>query len=126
MIILMFTSLRLPLMKNSIKMRLSYPALVMQAIVTSVLKTNLAALLSFCILVLGACSSDFSEFENSQIDAALSDSLFTMTESWDFEMEVIEDGNVRLRLQAAYAASINNQYQNLTKIGGPVYIEIFS
>lgn len=107
-------------------MRLSYPALVMQAIVTSVPKKYIYILLTVIITLFSACSSDFSEFENRQIDAALSDSLFTITESWDFEMEVIEDGYVRLRLQGAYAASINNEYQNLTKISGPVFIEIYS
>ena len=73
-----------------------------------------------------ACDSELSEFESQQVNAALSDSLFTVTESWDFSMEVIEDGQLRLRLSGGYAASIHNEYQNITKIGGPVYIEIFN
>ena len=84
----------------------------------------------YCILpaLLFAIASgcgDLTEYENQQVQEALSDSLFTTTESWGVKMEILEDGKLKLKLSGSYASSIKNDNQNMTKIRGPVYIEIY-
>ncbi|MEX0845621.1 MAG: LPS export ABC transporter periplasmic protein LptC [Balneolaceae bacterium] len=69
--------------------------------------------------------TELTEYENKQVAKALSDSLFTTTESWGVNMEILEDGKLKLKLTGSYAAAIKNDVQNLTKISGPVYIEIY-
>lgn len=69
---------------------------------------------------------DLSEYENKQVEEALSDSLFTLTQSWDIDMEIMEEGQLKLKLTGSYAASIKNETRNITRISGPVYIEIFN
>ena len=68
---------------------------------------------------------ELTEYENKQVQEALSDSLFTTTESWGINMEIMEDGKLTLKLSGSYASSIKNENQNITKISGPVYMEIF-
>jgi LPS export ABC transporter protein LptC len=68
---------------------------------------------------------DLSEYENEQVGLALSDSLFSTTESWGVNMEILEEERLKLRLQGSYTASIKNETRNITKISGPVFIEIF-
>lgn len=77
------------------------------------------------LLFLVTCTK-LSEFDNQQIEAALSDSLFTTTESWNVDMEILEDGHLIVRLTGSYAATIKNEQRNITKISGPVYIEIYN
>ncbi|MGN8225888.1 LPS export ABC transporter periplasmic protein LptC [Gracilimonas sp. BCB1] len=85
------------------------------------LKPIVPVLLLFLVLGCG----ELTDFENKQVQEALSDSLFTTTESWGINMEIMEDGKLTLKLSGTYAASIKNENQNITKISGPVYIEIF-
>ncbi|MEX0722019.1 MAG: LPS export ABC transporter periplasmic protein LptC [Balneolaceae bacterium] len=75
---------------------------------------------------IGCSGTELSEFDNQQVEEALSDSLFTTTESWDVDMEILEDGQLKLILSGSYAASIKNSIRHITKISGPVYIEIFN
>jgi LPS export ABC transporter protein LptC len=78
----------------------------------------------FIFLLTTSCG-ELTEFENKQVQEALSDSLFTTTESWGINMEVLENGKLKLKLSGSYAASIKDESRNMTKISGPVYIEIF-
>ncbi|WP_020401706.1 LPS export ABC transporter periplasmic protein LptC [Gracilimonas tropica] len=89
------------------------------------MKCSLRIFLFPFILILGSACGELTEFENQQVQEALSDSLFTTTESWDVNMEILEEGHLKLRLKGSYAASIKNEQRNLTRISGPVYIEIF-
>ncbi|HBX65525.1 MAG: LPS export ABC transporter periplasmic protein LptC [Balneola sp.] len=82
-------------------------------------------LLPIFLLPLTTSCGELTEFENKQVQEALSDSLFTTTESWGIDMEVLENGKLKLKLSGSYAASIKDESRNLTKISGPVYIEIF-
>jgi LPS export ABC transporter protein LptC len=82
-------------------------------------------ILPLLLLASTACS-ELTEYENKQVGKALADSLFTTTESWDIRMEILEEGKLKLILEGSYAATIKNETQNLTKIKGPVYIEIFN
>ncbi len=82
-------------------------------------------ILPLLVLFSAACG-ELTEYENKQVKEALADSLFTTTESWDIHMEILEEGKLKLILEGSYAATIKNETQNITKIKGPVYIEIFN
>lgn len=81
--------------------------------------------LSCSLLLLFNSCRDLSDYENQQVEAALSDSLFTTTESWDIDMEIMEDEVLKLNLRGSYAATIQDEDRNLTRISGPVYIKIY-
>lgn len=82
------------------------------------------ALLLAGILSVVGCT-ELSDYENKQVNKALSDSLFTLTESWDVDMEILEEGQLKLKLTGSYAVSIKNEAENITRISGPVNITIF-
>lgn len=78
----------------------------------------------FGAFMISACG-ELSEYESRQVDEALSDSLFTVTESWGVNMEIMEEQQLKLKLKGSYTASIKDDTRNITKISGPVFIEIF-
>ncbi|SMO95401.1 LPS export ABC transporter periplasmic protein LptC [Gracilimonas mengyeensis] len=88
--------------------------------------------LRFCLLLVFTGSlifsgcSELSEYENQQVAEALSDSLLSTTESWDVEMEFLEQGQLKLILTGSRAVTIKNEQRSVTKISGPVYIEIYN
>ncbi len=82
-------------------------------------------LLPLLIVVITASCGELSEYESKQVQEALSDSLFTTTESWGIQMEILEQEKIKLKLSGSYAASIQNEHKNITKIRGPVFIEIY-
>lgn len=71
-----------------------------------------------------ACSK-LSEYDSKQIQQALADSLLSTTESWDVNMNLIEDGQLILNLNGEYAFTIKNSKLHETRIRGPVQIKIF-
>lgn len=77
-------------------------------------------------LLLFISCGELTEYENQQVQEALSDSLFTTTESWGIRMEILEEEKLKLKLTGSYAATIKNDNRNITKISGPVYIEIYN
>lgn len=77
-------------------------------------------------LLLFISCGELSEYENQQVEAALSDSLLSATESWDIRMEMLEEEKLKMTLKGSYAASIRTENRNITKISGPVYIEMFN
>ncbi|GAB5408657.1 MAG: hypothetical protein BalsKO_10220 [Balneolaceae bacterium] len=76
------------------------------------------------LLIFLACS-ELSEYDSRQIKQALADSLLSTTESWDVDMNFIEDGKLILNLQGEYAFTIKNSELHETRIQGPVKIKIF-
>ncbi len=88
-------------------------------------KIFLTACLPAIFLLLDACSDEFSGEEKQKIQTALSDSLLATTETWDVDMEIIENGTKKVRLTGSYAATFNTDEVNETRIKGPVYIEVF-
>lgn len=76
------------------------------------------------LFLISACG-ELSEYESRQVDEALSDSLFTVTESWGVNMEIMEEQQLKLKLKGSYTATIKDDTRNITKISGPVYIDIF-
>lgn len=86
---------------------------------------NPALIIILLVTVLTAACGDLSVEQQKQIDEALSDSLTSTTESWDVDMEIIEDGLRKVRLQGSYAATYVTDEENETRIKGPVYIQVY-
>ncbi len=86
-------------------------------------------LLSFflCLLIIAGISScgDLSQEESQQVDKALKDSLTSSTETWDVDMEIMENGQKKVRLWGSYAATFSNDDKNETRIKGPVTVHVF-
>jgi hypothetical protein len=81
----------------------------------------------FGVFLISACG-ELSEYESRQVDEALSDSLFTVTESWGVDMEIMEEEQLKLRLKGSYTASIKDDTRNITdeavfELFGNVYVE---
>lgn len=68
---------------------------------------------------------ELSEEQTEQVDEALQDSLTSTTETWDIDMELIEEGIKKVRLWGSYAATFNEDEGNITRIKGPVKIHVF-
>ena len=69
--------------------------------------------------------SKLSEFDNQQIREALADSILSTTESWDVDMNLIENGELILNLKGDYAFTIKRSDLHETRITGPVLIKIY-
>lgn len=108
-------------------MHLSSPDWVMQ--VTDILaphKTLLALLFIFSLTGTGLSScSDISQEETQKLNEALNDSLLSSTETWGVDMKLIEDGLKIVRVKGSYAATINTEDINETRISGPVHIDVY-
>lgn len=78
------------------------------------------------LITLGLSScGDLSKEQAKQVDKALDDSLTSTTETWNVDMEIIEDGLKKIRLLGSYAATYNTKDINETRIKGPITIQIF-
>jgi LPS export ABC transporter protein LptC len=88
---------------------------------------NTFSLFLFGLLMTIAISScgELSEEQSAQVDEALSDSLTSTTESWDVDMEIIEDGTKKMRLLGSYAATYTTEDSSSTRIKGPVTIHLY-
>ena len=82
----------------------------------------------FILLVLSiVCScSKLSEYDSQQIKEALADSILSTTESWDIDMNLVEDGSKVLNLIGSHAFTIKKTGVHESRISGPVFISIFS
>lgn len=69
--------------------------------------------------------SKLSEYDTQTIREALADSILSTTESWDVDMNLIEDGKLILNLKGDYAFTIKRSDLHETRISGPVLIKIF-
>lgn len=106
-------------------MHLSFPASEMRETGT-LARFNTCLFLLFMLPLLLTNCGELSEYENQQVKEALSDSLLTTTESWDVKMEFMEKEQLKLILTGSHAVTIKNEHRNITKISGPVYIEIYN
>lgn len=88
-------------------------------------KTLYLLFLSFLLTVVLASCGELSQEQATQVDEALSDSLTSTTESWDVEMEIIEEGFKKMNLTGSYAATYTTQDSNTTRIKGPVNIQLY-
>lgn len=69
--------------------------------------------------------SDLSKEDSEQVNRALQDSLTSTTQTWDVDMEIIEEGKRKVRLTGSYAATYNTEETKETRIKGPVHIDVF-
>ncbi|MEX0780252.1 MAG: LPS export ABC transporter periplasmic protein LptC [Balneolales bacterium] len=72
-------------------------------------------------LLMAAACTDLSEYDKDRIDEALTDSLLSVTESWDIQMEIIEDGFRIVNIRAPYAATYHEE-DSETSMRGPVEV----
>ncbi|MEX2632948.1 MAG: LPS export ABC transporter periplasmic protein LptC [Balneolales bacterium] len=80
-------------------------------------------LLSIIIFVSASIScTDLSSYDKDRVAEALSDSLLSVTESWDIEMEIIENGQRVVHIRAPYAKSYQEGTVTETKMDGPVEV----
>jgi LPS export ABC transporter protein LptC len=77
------------------------------------------------LLLLTASCGELNQQEKQKVNKALNDSLTSTTESWNMDMNIIEGGQKKVRLQGRYAATFNTKKLNETRISGPVLIQVF-
>jgi LPS export ABC transporter protein LptC len=98
----------------------------MQVIDTLVPHKTLLALLASLLIVISISScGELSQEQTQQVDKALKDSLTSTTETWDVDMEIIEEGTKKVRLWGSYAATYSTDDKSETRIKGPVKIHVF-
>ena len=99
----------------------------MQVTDTLELHSTLFALFASILITAGISGcGELSQEQSKQVDEALKDSLTSTTESWDVNMEIIEEGLKKVELWGSYAATYSNkENKNETRIKGPVKIHVF-
>lgn len=91
----------------------------------STLTAFTAALLLVGVAGFSSCS-ELSESQTQRVREALDDTLLSSTESYDIEMELMEEGGkTKVRLRGSYAATYRLDEMNETQIDGPVFVQIF-
>ncbi|MEX0593971.1 MAG: LPS export ABC transporter periplasmic protein LptC, partial [Balneolaceae bacterium] len=83
--------------------------------------TPVLALLFLCMSGCG----ELTEYDARQVEEALQDSLLTTTESWNLEMEMMEEETRKMRLTGSYAVTSQGTEISKTTINGPVHILLF-
>lgn len=97
----------------------------MQVIDTLELHKTAAAFFVSILIIVGISScGELSQEQTQQVDEALKDSLTSTTETWDVDMEIIEEGKKKVRLWGSYAATYTDYNKNETRIKGPVKIHV--
>jgi LPS export ABC transporter protein LptC len=91
---------------------------------TAAVSKNSFPFLAAAILLLGGCT-ELSEFDDSQVQTALNDSLLTTTESWDVDLTILKDGNRQVTIKGSYALNIQEKDREETRITGPVYVQLY-
>jgi LPS export ABC transporter protein LptC len=69
--------------------------------------------------------SDLSDYDKQQIEEALADSLLNVTESWDIAMRLMEDEQLKVKINGRKASTYSDSEQKETVIEGPVHISVF-
>ncbi|MGA1464951.1 MAG: LPS export ABC transporter periplasmic protein LptC [Bacteroidetes bacterium] len=76
------------------------------------------------ILALPACT-DLSEFDRTQVQSAMLDSLVTTTESMNVDMTLFRDQQAQLRIRATKATTYQSSMRKEIEFKGPVSISLF-
>ncbi len=76
--------------------------------------------LVFLSFVFFSCT-EISDYDERSINRALADSLLNITETWNFELDLIEDTRRVVTLRAPYAVS-HQDVQSKTDMTGPVQV----
>ncbi|HAH51285.1 MAG TPA: LPS export ABC transporter periplasmic protein LptC [Balneola sp.] len=85
---------------------------------------NYIIALAFIFLMIAQCTQ-LSEYDNERIQEALGDSLITSSTTRNLNMDVIENGALKLNLKSSRALSITKDRTKTTYLSGPVSIDIF-
>ena len=91
---------------------------------TGILELPKAFVLPLVFIISLSCT-DLSEYDQSQVDSSMNDSLVVTTESWDVEMLLMQEGKARIMIEGSYAISYQRQDLKETRISGPVYVQLF-
>ncbi|MDZ7715591.1 MAG: LPS export ABC transporter periplasmic protein LptC [Balneolaceae bacterium] len=78
-----------------------------------------------CVASVAGSCTELSKEDSQKINKALRDSLTSTTETWDVDMEIMEEGFKKVRLTGSYAATFNTKETKETRIKGPVHIDVF-
>lgn len=90
------------------------------------LHNTVLTLITSLLITVGISScGELSEKQSQQVNEALKDSLTSTTETWDVDMEIIEEGTKKVRLWGSYAATYATDNENRTRIKGPITIHVF-
>ncbi len=87
-------------------------------------KYTIPSIFIFFLLLPLSCS-ELSDYDTSQIRTTMNDSLLVTTESWDVEMVLMQEGKTRLLIEGSYAINYQSEDRKLSRIEGPVYVQIF-
>ncbi|MGF1669799.1 MAG: LPS export ABC transporter periplasmic protein LptC [Balneolaceae bacterium] len=87
-------------------------------------KRRFLIFLSFVLVITAGCSQ-LSDFDDSQVQSALNDSLLTSTESWGVNMTLLKNENRQVVIEGSYALNIQEKDREETKISGPVYVQLY-
>ena len=77
------------------------------------------------LLLAGINCENLSEFDNQQISEALNPDRLQSSESWGFELQLIDEGRNVLDLMGDYAVFTENNEESFTEISGPITIHLF-
>lgn len=69
--------------------------------------------------------TELSDYDNQSVSEALSDSVFSVTESWDVTTHLIEEGRRIITLESPYTATYENNGRNQSHLKGPVTITAY-
>lgn len=69
--------------------------------------------------------TELSEYDNERIQEALGDSLITSSTTKQVDMDIIENGTLKLNLKSSRALTITRDRNKTTYLSGPVAIDIF-
>lgn len=78
----------------------------------------------FTLLIIIQCTQ-LSEYDNERIKEALGDSLITSSTTKNVDMDIIENGTLKLNLKSSRAHTITEDRNKTTYLSGPVKIDIF-
>jgi LPS export ABC transporter protein LptC len=85
----------------------------------------LKLILSVVIVLFVAQCTELSEYDNERIKEALGDSLVTSSATNGLNMDILEDGVLKLNLKSSRALTITKDRNKTTYLSGPVNISIF-
>lgn len=92
---------------------------------TAILALKNLIFTSALLLAAAVSCTDISEADSERIKDVLSDSLFSISYSWNVDMDFIEDGERRLNLKSSQAKSYTVDRNKYTALSGPVEITVF-
>lgn len=81
------------------------------------------AIILTLFLLLQSCT-DLSEYEQERVKQVMSDSLLSVTESRNIEMDLIENGVRKVTVTSPYAATYNSDGQTETELKESVHVTV--